>query len=97
MLCLCSLQLKRMMETDAAMTEDIAYNIIPLDTTSTTNAIVSFPEVDHPSPVTPKNSCIFVLMGFSKMSGTCSSISSEVLQKPTKIAWKFFFTINKER
>ncbi|XP_009608251.1 callose synthase 9 [Nicotiana tomentosiformis] len=38
-------ELKRMMETDAAMTEDIAYNIIPLDTTSTTNAIVSFPEV----------------------------------------------------
>uniref|UniRef100_A0A3Q7E847 1,3-beta-glucan synthase component FKS1-like domain-containing protein n=1 Tax=Solanum lycopersicum TaxID=4081 RepID=A0A3Q7E847_SOLLC len=37
--------LKRMMESDAAMTEDIAYNIIPLDTTSTTNAIVSFSEV----------------------------------------------------
>ncbi|KAK4380701.1 hypothetical protein RND71_002563 [Anisodus tanguticus] len=38
-------ELKRMMESDAAMTEDIAYNIIPLDTTSTTNAIVSFNEV----------------------------------------------------
>ncbi|XP_015056412.1 callose synthase 9 [Solanum pennellii] len=38
-------ELKRMMESDAAMTEDIAYNIIPLDTTSTTNAIVSFSEV----------------------------------------------------
>ncbi|KAH0732817.1 hypothetical protein KY289_004005 [Solanum tuberosum] len=37
--------LKRMMESDAAMTEDVAYNIIPLDTTSTTNAIVSFSEV----------------------------------------------------
>lgn len=44
--CRC-LQLKRMMESDAAMTEDIAYNIIPLDTTSTTNAIVSFNEVDN--------------------------------------------------
>lgn len=40
--------------------------------------------------------CIFVLMWFSKMSGTCSSISSEVLQRLTKIAWRFFFTINKE-
>ncbi|XP_055818991.1 callose synthase 9 [Solanum dulcamara] len=38
-------ELKRMMESDAAMTEDIAYNIIPLDTTSTTNAIVYFNEV----------------------------------------------------
>lgn len=34
------------MESDAAMTEDlIAYNIIPLDTPTTTNAIVSLPEV----------------------------------------------------
>lgn len=39
-------ELKRVMESDAAMTEDlIAYNIIPLDTTSTTNRIVNFPEV----------------------------------------------------
>ncbi|OWM73432.1 hypothetical protein CDL15_Pgr026531 [Punica granatum] len=39
-------ELKRMMEADAAMTEDlIAYNIIPLDGPSTTNAIVTFPEV----------------------------------------------------
>ncbi|KAH0727973.1 hypothetical protein KY284_003838 [Solanum tuberosum] len=38
-------ELKRMMESDAAMTEDVAYNIIPLDTTSTTNVIVSFSEV----------------------------------------------------
>lgn len=34
------------MESDAAMTEDlIAYNIIPLDIPTTTNAIVSLPEV----------------------------------------------------
>lgn len=34
------------MEKDAAMTEDVvAYNIIPLDSPSITNAIVSFPEV----------------------------------------------------
>lgn len=34
------------MESDAAMTEDlIAYNIIPLDSPTTTNAIVSLPEV----------------------------------------------------
>ncbi|MED6111743.1 Callose synthase 9, partial [Stylosanthes scabra] len=39
-------ELKRVMESDSALTEDlIAYNIIPLDTASSTNAIVSFPEV----------------------------------------------------
>ncbi|PPS05444.1 hypothetical protein GOBAR_AA15234 [Gossypium barbadense] len=41
-------QLKRVIESDAAMTEDlIAYNIIPfpLDAPTITNAIVSFPEV----------------------------------------------------
>ncbi|KAK4753686.1 hypothetical protein SAY87_001790 [Trapa incisa] len=39
-------ELQRMMDADAAMTEDlIAYNIIPLDGLSTTNAIVTFPEV----------------------------------------------------
>lgn len=40
------LQLKRVMESDAAMTEDlIAYNIIPLDAPTMTNAIGLFPEV----------------------------------------------------
>ncbi|KAF5447956.1 hypothetical protein F2P56_033466 [Juglans regia] len=39
-------ELKRVMESDAAMTEDlIAYNIIPLDGPSLTNAIVDLPEV----------------------------------------------------
>lgn len=39
-------ELKRVMESDAAMSEDlIAYNIIPLDAPSTTNATVSLPEV----------------------------------------------------
>ncbi|PON48805.1 Glycosyl transferase [Parasponia andersonii] len=39
-------ELKLVMESDAAMTDDlIAYNIIPLDAPSITNAIVSFPEV----------------------------------------------------
>ncbi|XP_074321394.1 callose synthase 9-like [Silene latifolia] len=39
-------ELKRVMASDAAMTEDlIAYNIIPLDTTSTTNRIVALAEV----------------------------------------------------
>lgn len=39
-------ELKRMMESDAAMTEDlIAYNIIPLDGRTITNAIVGLPEV----------------------------------------------------
>ncbi|KAL9407348.1 hypothetical protein Peur_004320 [Populus x canadensis] len=38
--------LKRMIESDATMTEDlIAYNIIPLDGQTMTNAIVTFPEV----------------------------------------------------
>lgn len=40
------LQLKRVMEADAEMTEDlIAYNIIPLDGRTLTNAIVNMPEV----------------------------------------------------
>ncbi|KAG6787621.1 hypothetical protein POTOM_003664 [Populus tomentosa] len=39
-------ELKRMIESDATMTEDlIAYNIIPLDGQTMTNAIVTFPEV----------------------------------------------------
>ncbi|CAH9106645.1 unnamed protein product [Cuscuta epithymum] len=38
-------ELKNMMESDAAMTEDLTYNIIPFDATTTTNVIVSFPEV----------------------------------------------------
>ncbi|XP_052184832.1 callose synthase 9 isoform X2 [Diospyros lotus] len=39
-------ELKRVMESDAAMTEDlIAYNIIPLDAPDRTNAILSLPEV----------------------------------------------------
>lgn len=39
-------ELKRMMEADATMTEDlVAYNIIPLDSPTITNAVVSMPEV----------------------------------------------------
>ncbi|QCE05705.1 callose synthase [Vigna unguiculata] len=39
-------ELRRVMDSDSALTEDlIAYNIIPLDTSSSTNAIVSLPEV----------------------------------------------------
>ncbi|CAA3013942.1 callose synthase 9 [Olea europaea subsp. europaea] len=39
-------ELKRVMESDAAMTEDlVSYNIIPLDAPTTTHAIVSFAEV----------------------------------------------------
>ncbi|MQL91246.1 hypothetical protein Taro_023861 [Colocasia esculenta] len=39
-------EMKRVMESDAAMTEDVvAYNIIPFDSPSTTNAIVGLPEV----------------------------------------------------
>ncbi|KAL9661420.1 hypothetical protein QQ045_026244 [Rhodiola kirilowii] len=39
-------ELKRVMDSDAAMTDDlVAYNIIPLDAPVTTNAIGSFPEV----------------------------------------------------
>lgn len=39
-------ELKRVMESDAAMTEDlVSYNIIPLDAPTITNAIVSFAEV----------------------------------------------------
>lgn len=43
----CSMfQMKRVMESDAAMTEDlIAYNIIPMDAQTITNAIVSLGEV----------------------------------------------------
>lgn len=44
---LISEEMKRVMQKDAARTEDVVpYNIIPLDSlTSTTNAIVNFPEV----------------------------------------------------
>ncbi|KAL5209846.1 hypothetical protein ABZP36_005469 [Zizania latifolia] len=43
---LISEEMKRVMQKDAARTEDVvAYNIIPLDALSTTNAIVTFPEV----------------------------------------------------
>ncbi|GAV74732.1 Glucan_synthase domain-containing protein/FKS1_dom1 domain-containing protein [Cephalotus follicularis] len=39
-------ELRRVIESDAAMTEDlVAYNIIPLDAPTITNAIVSFTEV----------------------------------------------------
>lgn len=39
-------ELKRVIASDAAMTEDlVAYNIIPLDTTSVSNVIVALPEV----------------------------------------------------
>ncbi|CAL5210331.1 unnamed protein product [Lathyrus oleraceus] len=39
-------ELKRVMESDSASTEDlIAYNIIPIDAASSTNAIAFFPEV----------------------------------------------------
>lgn len=43
---LISEELRRVMESDAAMTEDlVAYNIIPLDAPTITNALPSFPEV----------------------------------------------------
>ncbi|KAM0926655.1 hypothetical protein ACQ4PT_003651 [Festuca glaucescens] len=43
---LISPEMKKVMQKDAARTEDVvAYNIIPLDALSTTNAIVTFPEV----------------------------------------------------
>ncbi|XP_020260119.1 callose synthase 9 [Asparagus officinalis] len=39
-------EMKRVMESDAAMSEDVvSYNIIPLDAPSVTNVIASFPEV----------------------------------------------------
>ncbi|KAH9316295.1 hypothetical protein KI387_024922, partial [Taxus chinensis] len=38
-------ELKRVMEADAAMTEEVAYNIVPLDAPVLTNAITTFPEV----------------------------------------------------
>ncbi|XP_078446407.1 callose synthase 9-like [Wolffia australiana] len=39
-------EMKRVMESDAAMSEDlVAYNLIPLDVPSTTNAIAFLPEV----------------------------------------------------
>ncbi|EMS56501.1 Callose synthase 9 [Triticum urartu] len=43
---LISEEMKKVMQKDAARTEDVvAYNIIPLDSLSTTNLIVTFPEV----------------------------------------------------
>ncbi|CAI9106685.1 OLC1v1005889C1 [Oldenlandia corymbosa var. corymbosa] len=43
---LISEEMKRVMESDAAMTDDlVAYNIIPLDAPTTTNAVAFLPEV----------------------------------------------------
>ncbi|PKA45890.1 Callose synthase 9 [Apostasia shenzhenica] len=42
---LISAEMKRVMQSDAAMTEDVPYNIIPLDAPSITNVITSFSEV----------------------------------------------------
>lgn len=42
------LQLKHVIDSDAAMSEDtIAYNIVPLDAPVTTNATTTFPEVGY--------------------------------------------------
>lgn len=43
-----SVQLKQVIDSDAAMTDDlVAYNIVPLDAPTVANAIVSFPEVSQ--------------------------------------------------
>ncbi|XP_073063640.1 callose synthase 9-like isoform X1 [Primulina eburnea] len=58
-------ELKRVMEVDAAMTEDlVAYNIIPLDAPTLTNPIVSFPEVRAAA------SSLKHFMGLPKLPGT---------------------------
>ena len=89
-------QIKRMMESDAVMTEDlIAYNIIPLDAPMTSNAIVSFSEVRYDlfilqicKPVTRE-----LLLG---ITGASCSISHKVFQGITQIAREFSYTSYKE-
>lgn len=83
-------QLKRLIESDAAMTEDlIAYNIIPLDAPSVTNAIVSLPEVSYFFWVKLK-ACICAHSNSRKSwLGSSSSFRVKVLQGPTKVAYRF--------
>ncbi|KAI4307526.1 hypothetical protein L6164_030703 [Bauhinia variegata] len=60
-------ELKRVMEADSAMTEDlIAYNIIPLDAPSLTNAIVSLAEVQAAV------SSLKYFSGLPELPGSCS-------------------------
>lgn len=60
-------ELRRVLESDAAMTEDlVAYNIIPLDGPSITNVIPSFPEVQA------SISAVKYFRGLSKLPGNFS-------------------------
>ncbi|XP_057776741.1 callose synthase 9 [Salvia miltiorrhiza] len=67
-------ELKRVIESDAAMTEDLLpYNIIPLDAPSLTNPIVSFPEVQAAV------SSLKYFRGLPKLPGTFSPPPSRSL------------------
>ena len=94
-----SFQLKRVIESDAAMTEDlVAYDIIPLDAPARTNAIGFFPEVVLISMVTwsfcPCWYCYYLLILLS--TGPSCIFCNKVLQGSTKVASRFFYTPHKE-
>lgn len=79
------------MEADAAMTDDlIAYNIIPLDGPSTTNAIGTFPEVSLLYPEI--QDLLLVLVPLYNLDcllvGSSRNLSSQI-HRPTKFARKF--------
>ncbi|KAL3620450.1 Callose synthase 9 [Castilleja foliolosa] len=67
-------ELKRVMESDAAMTEDLVpYNIIPLDAPTLTNPIASFPEVRAAV------SSLKYFRGLPKLPGTFTAPASRAL------------------
>lgn len=82
------LQLKHVIDSDAAMSEDtIAYNIIPLDAPVTTNATTAFPEVRYFLFYTFVHAMWLVLLHDKKMwAGSSGSCSVEVFSRLAKIA-----------
>ncbi|KAL6499585.1 Callose synthase 9 [Orobanche gracilis] len=79
-------ELKRVMESDAAMTEDVVpYNIIPLDAPTLTNPIVSFPEVRAAS------SSLKYFRGLPKLPGSVSTPASRTLDMFDFLQYTFGF------
>ncbi|KAK6144004.1 hypothetical protein DH2020_020824 [Rehmannia glutinosa] len=79
-------ELKRVMESDAAMTEDLVpYNIIPLDAPTLTNPIVSFPEVRAAA------SSLKYFRGLPKLPGTFPTPPSRSLDMFDFLQYTFGF------
>lgn len=89
--------MKRVIEADAAMTEDlVSYNIIPLDAPSTTNAIAFLAEVNQFFCCFIYLCLVMMVLIYRRNTGPCSSFSIEVLQGSAEIAIEFFYTSYKE-